>query len=289
MDWEDLRYLLAISRSGTLTGAAKLLAVARTTVGRRLEAAEDTLGVLLFHRTADGLVPTPAGEELVETAQEVEERVLEAEGRVLGRDAQLRGGLRVTTVDFVYRAFSDVFTSFIARYPGIELTIIGDYEQASLRRREADVALRLSGQPSEHLVGKKLGMMEGQIYAAKSLVERIGADAQLSAYPVIREDERKEDPGMSHWFALNAPGARIAMRYGSYEVLLEAVKAGVGIHLLPCWEGDAHPELVRVGPPQTEARRPLWVLTLPELARGARVRAFLDHLYTEMDGRLDMD
>src|SRR5688572_19421908 len=99
MDWNELRYVLAIARDRTLLRAAATLGVAHTTIGRRLKTLEDQLGVRLFDRTPEGLIPTAAGRDLAAVAEHVEGEVLSAEGRVLGRDAKLRGTLRVSTVD----------------------------------------------------------------------------------------------------------------------------------------------------------------------------------------------
>ena len=99
MDWDDLRFVLATARAGTLVAAATSLNVTHTTVSRRLRSLEDELGVLLFDRTPDGWLPTAAGEDLVDTAARMEVDVLSLEGRVLGRDRQLTGALEVTTID----------------------------------------------------------------------------------------------------------------------------------------------------------------------------------------------
>ena len=286
MDWEDLRYVLAIEQSGSLTGAAERLGVARTTVGRRLDTLEASMGVLLFDRTPDGFVATASGQDLADVAKAVETQVLEVEGRVSGRDAKLRGRLRVSTVDFVYRAFADVFSKFAQRYPGVELTVLGDYEEVSLRRREADVVLRLSNTPAAHLVGRRLGVIEVGLYAAQRLVDKIGADAPLDRYPFLREDERRESPEVRMWLAQHAPGAPVAMRFESYGILRTAIAAGVGVYILPRIDADPDPALARVGPPTPGAGRGLWALTLPELITNSRVRAFLDHVYEEMKGRL---
>ena len=283
VDWEDFRFVLALTRTGSLSAASKELGVVRTTVGRRVDALEESLGVRLFDRTPDGFVPTGAGQDLADAAGRVEAEVLSVQGRILGRDAALQGALRVTTVDFLFEAYVDVFAAFLDRYPGIELTATASYEQVSLRRREADVALRLSDAPAPHLVGRRLCSLDFGIYGSRALVDRIGADAELRDFPWVREDERTENgPEMAQWLEANAPGARIAMRFASYPVLRASVTAGLGIHPLPCIEADADPNLVALGPPRFS--RDLWALTLPELRTNSRVRAFMDHVYEGIGG-----
>ncbi|MEO0326652.1 MAG: LysR family transcriptional regulator, partial [Myxococcota bacterium] len=259
--------------------AATALGVARTTVGRRLRDAEQRLGVLLFDRTPDGLIATAAGEELAETAERVEAKVLTTEGRLLGRDEALRGRLRVSTLDFVFDAFPELFGTFRERYPGIEVTVRVTTENVSLRRREADVALRLAKSPAEHLVGRRMGTLNFEVYAARTLVERVGADAPLSAYPWIGWDDRDDTRFMDAWLAEHAPGASFTIRTGDFGVTRRAVNAGLGAHFLPCCLGEPDPNLVSLGHRLVSEARGLFVLTLADLRHNSRVRAFMDHAY----------
>ncbi len=279
MEWDDLRYVLAIAREQTLSGAAQKLAVTRTTVGRRIRAIEQGLGVRVFDRTPDGFVPTAAGQDIVEVAERTEGEVLALEGRVLGRDAQLRGKLRVTMMDVVYRRYAEAFSSFIARYPSVELTLLSSDEEASLTRREADVALRMTNAPPEYLVGRKVANIEFAVFGSKELVAKVGPEASYDAYPWIHWDERLNMRWLDDWLATNAPKARIAMRVAfSSLAMIEAIKAGVGVHFLACIDGDNDPALVRVGPVDNSYNRALWLLTLPDLRHTQRVRAFMDHI-----------
>ncbi|MFY0529156.1 LysR family transcriptional regulator [Archangium gephyra] len=279
MDWDDLRYVLAIHREKTLSGAADALGVSRTTVGRRLKEAEERLGVRLFDRTEEGFAATAAGDELAETAVRLEAEIHVAEGRLLGRDAELRGRLRVSTVDFLFAGFPEVFSSFIQRYPGVEVTLGVTDEQVSLIRREADVALRLDNNPAEGLVGRRVGRLQFEAYAARSLVERVGTGATLADFPWLHSDERSDGHWLDGWLARNAPGARVALRSDDFAVRRRAVSTGMGVTFLACFDGDADPGLVRVGARLSDEARDLWVLTLPELRNNSRIRAFMDHVY----------
>lgn len=279
LEWDDLRFLLAVRRERTLSDAAAALGVTRTTVGRRLRDAEQRLGVRLFDRTGEGFVATVAGQELAETALRLEAEIQLTEGRLLGRDAELRGRLRVSTVDFVFAGFPDVFAGFIQRYPGVDLTVGVTAEQVSLIRREADVALRLGNNPADGLVGRRVGRMQFDVYAARSLVDRIGAAAPLAAFPWLHWDERSDGRWLDSWLDKHAPGARVSMRSDQHAVRRRALAAGIGIHILACFDGDTDPNLVRVGDRAPREVRDLWVLTLPDLRNSSRVRAFMDHVY----------
>ncbi len=290
MNWEDMRHILALFRAGTFSGAAQDLGVVRTTVGRRLRTMEADLGVRLFDQTPEGFLPTAAGADLVEVATRVETEMLAAEARVKGQDAALHGALRVSTLDFVYQGFVDVFHSFIVRYPGVNLSVCATYDNVSLRRREADIALRLSNNPDEHLVGRRLGELTFGIYGQRELVERIGVDAAPNQFPWLGPDKgSSDDGGLDELIQMHAPGAKMVIRLDGYPVLRASINAGMGIHFLPCLDGDADPGLLRIGEPLTDVKRYLWVLTLPELRTNIRVRALMDHFYEAFRDRVAED
>lgn len=285
--WDDLRYALAIARVGTLSGAAEALGVSHTTVGRRLRALEEGLGVRLFDATPEGFQLTEAGADLVAVAERMETDSLALEARVLGRDARWTGALRVSVMELVFRAFRGAFVSFLERYPGVALTVTASDDAVSLARREADVVLRLANQPPEGLVGRKVGRLQFAPYAARSLVARIGEGAPLGAFPWIHWDERLNMQWLDAWLAQHAPGASIALRVDlSAAAMHELIAAGVGVQFLASVEGDADPTLVRLGPLDPFASRDLWVLTLPELRTTPRVRAFTDHMAEQLRGAL---
>jgi len=279
MDWDDLRYVLAISRGGTLAKAADALAVTHTTVGRRLRAVEAQLGVRLFDRTPNRFMLTPAGLDLATVAERMEGDVLAAESRVRGRDTKLRGSLRVSTMDMLFCGFSDVFASFVKRYPHVDLTVTTPLQRVSLTRREADVALRMTNQPPEHLVGRKVGRVHFAVYAAASLVAEVGDGAPLAAFPWIGWDERLDSRWFDGWLAERAPGARIVMRFDdSARARERAIREGMGAHFMACFEGDALPGVVRISERLEPFAHYLWLLTLRDLRRTSRVRAFVDHV-----------
>jgi len=285
MDWDDLRYVLSIARQGSLSGAATSLGVTRTTVGRRLRAIESGMGVRLFDRTRAGFIPTAAGEDMRDVAESVETDVLSLEGRVLGRDVQLEGKLRVSTVDIQFTCFQEAFASFVTRYPRVELTLSMSNEAVDLTRRDADVALRLTNSPPEHLIGRKVADVRYAAYGSRGLVERVGEHAPYAAFPWLHLDERMNPRRLDAWLARNAPAATIAMRLDSASAIREAVRTGIGIQLLPCYDGDADPNLVRIGPVQDDPHG-LWLLTLPELRTSSRVRAFMNHMVEALRARL---
>ncbi|UJR82909.1 LysR family transcriptional regulator [Sandaracinus amylolyticus] len=279
VEWDDLRYVLAIARDGTLSRAAARLGVSHTTVARRVRAIEQTLGVRLFDQTPDGFVATAAGRDVASVAERMESDVLSLEGRVLGRDERLQGTLRLATMDILFRRYQGALSSFMTRYPSVELTVVVSDREVSLARREADVAIRMTSAPPEHLVGRRIGRVEFAVYGSKALVEHMGPDATYAEYPWIHWDERLDMRWLDGWLAAHAPGARIAMRVdASSMVMRQAIAAGIGVHFLATFDGDSDPALRRIGPVAPGFERDVWLLTLPDLRSTSRVRAFMDHV-----------
>lgn len=278
MDWNDLRYVLAVSRTGTLGGAAEQLDVAYTTVGRRLRALEAEVGVRLFDRTPEGFVATEAGRDLAVVAAQVEGDVLAASGRLQGHDTRLQGTLVVSTTDMFFCGFSEVFSGFIERYPEVELTVTTTLDTVSLTRREADVVLRLTNEPPEYLVGRRVGRASFAVYAADALVEQVGPSAALGDYPWLGFAEGPEARWAAGWLDEHAPGARVVCRLDdNARSRSRAIEVGIGVFFLPCFEGDALSGVRRISEPLPEFAHDVWLLTLRDLRSTRRVRAFLDH------------
>jgi DNA-binding transcriptional LysR family regulator len=278
MDWDDLRFVLALARHRTLSSAAKALGGTHTTVARRLRGIEKALGSRLFDASDAGYTPTAAGQLAIEVAGRTEVEMLALEARVLGGDTKLEGKLRVSTMDMLFCRFDAVFKSFLERYPSIELTIGCSDSEVSLMRRESDVALRMTNAPAGNLVGRKVGRVDFAVYASRTLARRVGPRAAFSQFPWLHWDERLGARWLDAWLAEHAPGARIAMRVDvSSLALREVIAAGIGVHLLACSEGDRDTRLCRIGAIQAVHSRDVWMLTMSELRTSSRVRALMDH------------
>lgn len=278
MDWDDLRYVLALRRTGTLAAAGARLGVAHSTVGRRLKVVEEALGSRLFDRTPEGYVLTDAGEDLVGTAAQIEEDLLAVQERIRGRDRVQEGPLRVSTMDLFFCGLPELFSSFVTACPRIDLSVTTTLDPVSLLRREADVVIRLSNAPPDDLVGRRVGRVAFAVYAADELVATLGDDAPLSAYPWLGFASGPEALWADRWIAEHAPGARIACRIDdNARARCTAIEHGIGVFFLPCLEGDALSGVRRLSPILDALAHDVWLLTLRELRSTGQVRAFLDH------------
>ncbi len=273
MQWDDLRYVLAVSRHGTLRAAARALRVDATTVSRRLKSLEAGAGAAVFEKLKHGVVLTPAGEEMVRVAGEMEELAHGLDARVRGLDGRLEGTLRVASSDMLFLLWTPDLAEFQARFPGVELELLSSYAMVSLTRREADVALRVASDAPGHLVGRRELEVAYAVYGAREVVARVGAGAPYAAFPWLSWDLRV-GRGTDDFLRRAAPGARIVARVDTIPVMVEALRAGLGLTILPCLVGDRQPRLRRVGDYAVSGTY-LWLLTHPELRATARVRAFV--------------
>ena len=166
MNWDDLKVFLSVMDAGSVRGAAKNLGISHSTVSRRLDALENDLGVRLFDRLSKGYVPTASGEEIAAFASDMLDDVNELQRRVVGADSRLTGAIRVTMPDlFACHLLMPDIVRFSQAYPDINVDLVLSYETLSISNREADVAVRITDKPAEHLVGRKVGRYANAVYA----------------------------------------------------------------------------------------------------------------------------
>jgi len=277
MHWDDLRIFHAIARAGSLTGAAHRMGVNQSTVSRRLAALERSLGARLLNRRAGGISLTAAGEELLGRADSIAEAFDEIERGVAGRDTRLTGRLRVTCTDnFAYNFVVAQVARFVRLNPEIDIDLLTDYQHLSLARREADVAIRTTTKPAETLVGRRLFRFGLAAYASPELVASLPPDPDPAGLPWIgyRSEAYNRLMITDHF-----PTAAIRHRVESNLIRNAMAREGLGVAVTGCFAGDPDPGLVRVYPePIYDAAMDHWVLTHPDLARVARVRAFMSFI-----------
>ena len=277
MQWDDLRYVLAVGQHGTLSAGARHLGVNHATVFRRIGMIEERLGARLFERHRDGYVPTPAGEEVVALAERLEGEVDDLERRLAGRDRRPSGTVRATTTDTLMEgALAPILAAFRATHPEIDLEVVVENRFLSLSKRDADVAIRATDKPPPTLVGRRICGVATAVYGASDYVATPSSVRDPSAHPWIAPDDSLDQLASARWLRKTLGAVRPVLRTNNLMGLLAAAKAGMGLAALPCFLGDGAAELRRVGPPVSELATDLWLLTHRDLRHVARVRAFLD-------------
>jgi DNA-binding transcriptional LysR family regulator len=283
LDWDDLRYFLAIHRAGTLARAAAQLEINATTVGRRLSALEERVNARLFDRTPDGYTITNAGRDLLFRAERIESEALALEREVLGADQRLSGSVRVTATEMIATRFIMPHVPRLReRHPEIALELECSNRHVSLTRREADIALRLSRPREENVVTRKLSDIPLALYASRAYFEAHGTppdpEHSLAGHRVLAFADARAFRLENAWLDPRLDGAQIALRSDSVSSIFTATLAGVGIALLPCAAADSEGQLVRLQTATAPEPREIWQTVHEDLQKNARVRAVMAFL-----------
>lgn len=279
IDWDDLRYLLAVQRAGTLIAAARALDVDKATVSRRIAALEEGLGARLFDRKPDGYGITPPGEQVLAAAAEVDQTIAALLTRLGDQRGDTTGVVHLTVPQFfASRILLPALPGFRARYPGIELVVNASSSVLNIAQREAEVGLRNAKPDQASVAVKRVGSLGSALYASRSYLGRRGtptAPEQVGQHDLVAWDRAFTFVKPFTW--IEGSGARIAVRVNDAAVLAEAVAAGVGLGVLPRLLGDEHAELVRLDA-FGRASDEIYAVAAGELRRSGRVRAVIELL-----------
>ena len=275
LNWNDLRYVLAISRGGTLAAAARLLGVDETTVARRLAAMQEAPGPRLYRRLADGTLQlTTAGKRTALHAERIEREIGALDGALKGADDAVSGTVRITSVPIIVNhILVPAADSLLQRHPKLQLELVADPRDLSLTRRETDLALRLARPKTggTKVMARRVGTIRFDVYASASCSVR-----EAKTLPWVTYDESMAHLPQARWIAATAARYdRIApVHVNDAEALLEAVIAGLGRSLLPCVIADGDSRLRRVGVKRRAAlSRELWLLRHSELRTPGKIEA----------------
>lgn len=271
MRWDDLKYVLALHRAGTLVGAGKLLHVNTSTVGRRVQELEHALEARLFDRIGGAYVPTPRTKRVVACAEEMELQANALQRHLRGSDQRIEGPVRITALDNVLdRLVVPALPALLKDHPGLEITLESDLRLFELSRGEADIAVRTVQPKQPEMVSRRLGAIATAFYQAVG--QTWPDDLPLIALPNSPEHARYNEHLVE-----KVPGGRIVARANTEGRITDLVRQGIGIGLIDCFVGEAEPGLERL-PGLGKIEDTLWAVTHVEMRRAARVRLVLDFL-----------
>jgi DNA-binding transcriptional LysR family regulator len=284
IDWDDVRYFLAVARGGSVRAAAERLGVNHATVLRRIAQLERRLGVQVFEKRPSGYRLTGAGEEVLEFADQMEASSHQLETRVFGRDQSARGLLRVTLPPFLatHLLMPDL-ADFARLHPDIEIEILSTGEVANLTNREADVAVRFVVDRKTlplNLHGLLGPQLAGGVYLSRDLLAAWRAGVMDPIRPIVINDH-----GVPDWAGageIRASGA--PFRAPDAEAQVAAARQGIGMTRLPCFVGDADPSLARAPGIEPHLSGALWLLTQGEARKTKRVRLFIEFVSSRLAG-----
>jgi len=279
MNWDDLRFFLAVAREGSISGGAKRLGVQHSTLSRRLRSFEKRMGTRLVERKRSGYELTETGETLKQVALRMEAELLKVDGNIQGQEGLLSGTLRVTAFNsLASTVLMPMIARFSEKFPKIKLHLNVSNIPAKLSERDADVALRFTNEPTDTLIGKRLVTIASAVYGSKEYVDGMNRaqseprwlGAECCVFHQTWTQKQVEDKDCNFF---------------SDDTLLTqaALRQHLGVAYLHCFMGDRDPLLQRLHPPNDDMNLGLWYLFHPDLKRNAKVLAFRDHLVTEIE------
>lgn len=279
MQWDDVRYFLALARQGSLSATARFLAIEHSTVARRVSSLEQALELKLFDRLPRGWTLTPEGQALYERARLLEEDMQALQRTARGQSA-LAGRVRVSAPPLLLNYFVlPHLDEFHTMYPQVELELIGERRGADLGRGEADIALRMSEPREPDLVARKLGHIGYGLYGTQACCTRPESERAFIGF----DDSMPELP-QKLWLDSHVGTRRYALRANDMVAMCQAAGQGWGIALLPRFLAAKDHRLQWMDAAMPPPSLPVYLVMHADVRRAPRVRSTADYLI-EIFGR----
>ncbi|MCK6551171.1 LysR family transcriptional regulator, partial [Myxococcota bacterium] len=232
-DWDDVRFFLAAADEGGFGAAARRLGTQQSTVSRRVASLEAELGAALFERTATGLVITALGARVRAAAEEMAGAALRVRDLAASEVSAIEGLVRIATTETVASVLivPRVLPPLLARHPGLSIDLVVSDTAADLARREADVAVRFFRTPSGDLVTKRVARLETAVAASPAIAGALASEP-VARWPFVDVSLPIGDTPEDAWRHAHA-GRTARLSTTSFHTQLEAVRAGLGVAILP--------------------------------------------------------
>lgn len=229
-------------------------------------ALEKRLGRRLFERDRQGYHAGDLAQTLAAHAEHIEGELEAARSQLASRDDRVSGLVRITTTDtLLYGLVMPALGELMARHPQLRLGLAASNELADLTRRDADVALRATRKPPEHLVGRRLGVIRVAVFAHRRLARRASSSIdELAALPWAVPDEALPDHPSVRWRRKHL--SKVVPRFEVHGILavMEAIAAGLAVGIVPLFLAGAYSDLTVLTEPLAECETDLWLLAHPE-------------------------
>jgi len=278
MDWNLLKTFLAIAQHGTLAGASRELGINHSTVFRRLNCFEEEIGSRLFERMNGGYQLTDAGEALYKRGGPIADAFDQLERHIVGQDYKPQGKIRLTAPENIaIHYLPDYLSSFQQLYPEVMLELIVSGDNFNLTKREADIALRATANPPEHLVGRKVNSINWAVYASEQHTGPLPTVmSELSAYSIIGGEGQISQLPAFQWLDKHCPESQV-IKCNNLNTIAALTETGMAISLLP--DDQQRSGIQRLFQCEAAWLSDLWILTHPDLRQVERIRLLMQHLY----------
>ncbi len=288
MDWDKLRIFHAVADAGSLTHAGDVLQLSQSAVSRQIRALEETLGAILFHRHARGLILTEQGELLFAATKTMNQTLDSASARIRDTEDEVHGELRVTTTTGFGTLFlAPRLPSLYAQYPDLKIDLMLEERVLDLPMREADVAIRMKEPSQADLIRKRLMTVNMRLYASAEYLRANGQPrtiADLCDFRLISQNitSAQVSVGTELIQRLTAQPLRSSFTVNNYFGVLQAVINHLGVGVLPDYVSEDFPELVHVLPEVASGDIPVFLAFPEELRHSRRIGAFRDFVVEEI-------
>ncbi|MFJ7285691.1 LysR family transcriptional regulator [Pseudomonas sp. NPDC099000] len=287
--WENQRAFLAVLRTGSLSGAARLLGIAQATARRRIEALENSVGVNLFIRSPSGLIPTEMARDLI-THVETMSLAAEAFNRAASAEAVDSGGtVRITSSDLLGIEILPLLLQPVCRAnPQLVFELSVSNRLEALTRQEADIAIRTQRPTESEVVTRRVGGLSVGLYATQEFLDRYGAPTDLeslSHLPLIGPDRNLADIQTLSEHGFPFEHQRFQLRTDNHMAQLSALRAGIGIGVCPRQVAERC-ALVRVLPGEVDFAVDVWIAVHRDLRRIPRIALVFDRLADALEAYL---
>jgi len=292
LDWNDLRYFLAVARAGRLTEASRRLATDHATVSRRIKALETALDANLFIRSPRGYQLNAAGERLLARAEEMESAAVRMQSEIGGENVALGGTVRIGSPDGFGAFFLAPRIGGLAkRHPGLELQIVAMPRPFSLSKREADIAISLARPTEGRLVSRKLTDYRLHLYGSRDYLDahpEITTPGDVADHAVIGYIPDLIYAPELDYLPQVAPQIKPRLTSSNLIAQLNAAKAGAGLCVLPAFMAADDDSLCPVLPERIAIVRAFWLILHADQRDTVRVRTVADFIArcVEQDRRL---
>jgi DNA-binding transcriptional LysR family regulator len=274
-NWEDLRHFVALAREGTLSGAARTLGVDHATVARRVAALEESTGLKLVDRRSRATTLTDDGRRIASVAAPMEEAAFAVCRAAQAAKPGVDGDVTISAPpNFASSVIAPQLTRLRSQHPGIHIKLIGEKRRASLSRREADIALRLSRPVETGLFVRKIGSFGFSLYGAPGYLEKTPSHALA----FIGYDASMAESPQEMWLAKIVGEREVVLRTTDLETQVAAARSGLGVAALPHYLGDADSGLQRHVVTQKPVSRDVWLAVHRDLRQVPAVRAVMEFL-----------
>ena len=294
LDWDDLRFFLAVAAAGSLSAAARELAVNTTTVLRRIGNLEAALEARLFERLRSGYTLTQDGTRLLQSLEPVDTSLSSLQRDFQADSGAYGGVVRLSASDVVAGGLiGPAVPNFLKTAPDITLDIItdpslsgpGGAPRVMNVLRDVDIALRLARPTHGDMLARKLCDVAYGVYATPGYQAKFGpinSAGDLTDHQVVAFSEEERPLGPVWWLSRAEKNAKVVMRASSVATRLNAILGGEAVAALPCFIAHQQTALVQLVGPELVGNLELWLLTRADLARLGHVRTVMDFLIQQV-------